>query len=192
LGNHDFYFGSLAQVRSGVTQLCRAEPDLRYLTNESWMALTDRTAAREGDYLHSYVMMNDYKLIAELAPYNKVERWSLLKSLGDRAADHIREHLPEALAAREDVLLVTHVPPFRAACWYDGQISDDEWSPHFTCQAMGQAILEIMARCPERRLTVLCGHTHGGGQAQPLPNVVVHTGGALYGQPAIARVFEVR
>jgi 3',5'-cyclic-AMP phosphodiesterase len=114
-----------------------------------------------------------------------------LKSMGDEAAAHVRRHLPAALEAREEVYLVTHVPPLRAACWYDGRISDDEWAPHFTCQAMGQALLEIMPRFPDRRLTVLCGHTHGSGFTQPLANLRIHTGGAEYGQPVLHQVLEV-
>ena len=42
--------------------------------------------ARLGDYERSYVMMNDYKLIAELAGMSKVDRWPVLKALGDQAA----------------------------------------------------------------------------------------------------------
>ena len=87
-------------------------------------------------------------------------------------------------------MLLTHVPPLREACWHAGQISDDEWAPHFTCVATGEAILEIMATQPENRLTVLCGHTHGQGETQPLANVQVITGGADYGHPVIQRVLE--
>jgi len=55
---------------------------------------------------------------------------------------------------------------------------------------VGDAILEIMPQYPQRRLTVLCGHTHGEGVCQPLANVEILTGGAEYGRPAVARVFE--
>jgi hypothetical protein len=44
---------------------------------------------------------------------------------------------------------------------------------------------------PDRRLTVLCGHTHGLGEAQPAANVIVYTGGARYGEPEIQRVLEL-
>lgn len=200
LGNHDFYFGSISRVRAQVGELCAQRPRLKYLTFTSCWPIGKRSAVlghdgwadgREGDYLSSYVMMNDYKLIAELAPYRKAERWEHLKALGDESADHLRRVLPPALARHEHVYLVTHVPPFRSACWYDGRISDDEWAPHFTCQAMGTAILEIMRDHPTRQLTVVCGHTHGSGESRPADNVEVLTGGALYGQPALTRVFEI-
>jgi 3',5'-cyclic-AMP phosphodiesterase len=200
LGNHDYYFGSIEGVRRQVVELGDTRPRLRYLTSSAWFPLGSESAvvghdgwadAREGDYLASYVMMNDYELIAELAPYSKLGRWEKLQQLGDEGAAHIRRVLPQALAVRDHVFLLTHVPPLRSACWYEGRISDDEWAPHFTCQAMGQAILDVMRRHPDQRLTVLCGHTHSPGVTAPLDNVVIYTGGARYGEPAVTRVFEL-
>jgi 3',5'-cyclic-AMP phosphodiesterase len=34
-------------------------------------------------------------------------------------------------------------------------------------------------------MTVLCGHTHGAGEANILPNLLVKTGGAEHGNPAL-------
>ena len=80
--------------------------------------------------------------------------------------------------------MLTHVPPFREACWHRGQISDDDWLPHFACRAVGEVLVEAMAAHPECEMTVLCGHTHSPGEAQVLPNLRVLTGGAEYGRPA--------
>ncbi len=200
LGNHDFYYSSIAEVRSRVAALCRRDPQLVWLNLTDPIALTEQTAlvghdgwadCRLGDYERSLVMMNDYRLIAEFAGVTKEERWPLLAREADAAADHIRDVLPRALERFQRVLLVTHVPPFREACWHQGEISDDEWLPHFTSKAMGDAILDIMRRFPNRELTVLCGHTHGRGEARPADNIQVLTGGAEYGAPSIERVFEV-
>jgi 3',5'-cyclic-AMP phosphodiesterase len=136
------------------------------------------------------VMMNDYKLIRELAPF---EAWTVGRSCSSWgmkpppiSAASCRRH-----SEREHVFLVTHVPPLRAACWYNGTISDDEWAPHFTCKAVGDAMLDVMRRNPNRQLTVLCGHTHSPGVTEPLNNVTIHTGGADYGRPRISRIFEL-
>jgi Icc protein len=51
--------------------------------------------------------------------------------------------------------------------------------------------MEIMSRHPDRKLTVLCGHTHGEGEWQMLDNLRVLTGGAEYGHPAVQRIFEL-
>jgi 3',5'-cyclic-AMP phosphodiesterase len=200
LGNHDFYFGSISHVRDEVRALCARREQLVYLTDAAVVELAEQVAlvghdgwadARIGDYERSMIMMNDYKLIQELAGVSKEQRWPLLQALGDEAAAVIRRVLPQALARYESVYLLTHVPPLREACWYNGAISNDEWAPHFTCKAVGDAILEIMPDYPERSLTVLCGHTHGCGEAHPLPNVWIYTGAAVYGFPAVNRVITV-
>ncbi len=200
LGNHDYYHGSIAETRQRVAQFCRRQPRLHYLTREDVAPLTAHVGlvghdgwadGRLGDYPRSLVIMHDFKLIAELSSLGKLERWAVLKSLADEAAAHVRRVLPLAFDRFREVLLLTHVPPFLQACWHQGRISDDQWAPHFTCHAVGQAILDFMADHPDKRLTVLCGHTHGHGETQPLSNLKVITGGAEYGRPAIARVLEL-
>ena len=199
LGNHDYYFGSIRQVRSDVEAVCRRHPHLTWLSNASFAELTPRVGlcghdgwadARLGDYERSLVMMNDYRLIEELAGVGKADRWPLLKALGDAAAEHVRCVLPAALDRFPRVIFLTHVPPLREACWYQGQLSNDEWLPHFTCLAVGQALVEIMRQWPDRKLTVLCGHTHSPGETWPLPNVQILTGDAEYGHPTIQRTFD--
>jgi predicted phosphohydrolase len=199
LGNHDYYRGSIAGVRKVVGELCRQYPLLVYLSASEAVELTPRLAlvghdgwgdGRTGDYERSDVMLNDYFLIEELALHDKQSRLPLLQRLGDEAADHMRRVLPPALARYDEVIVLTHVPPFREACWYAGRISDDEWSPHFTCMAMGKALLEIMEAHPHRKITVLCGHTHSGGETRIRDNLVVLTGGAEYGRPTVQRVFD--
>ena len=197
LGNHDFYHGSIAGVRQQMQALCRERPRLNYLTQGDVTPLGDWglvghdgwADARVGDYEKSYVMMHDYRLIEELRGVDKEHRWPLLRALGDEAAEHVQRVLPPALERFRQVVLLTHVPPLREACWHNGQISDDEWAPHFVCLAVGRVIHRVMRQHPDRRLTVLCGHTHGEGQSHPLPNVQILTGGAVYGRPAVTQVF---
>lgn len=200
LGNHDFYGGSIAGVRADVTALTRKRPNLRYLTAMGVCELTPNIGligddgwadARLGNYEQSLVMMNDYRLIAELAPLSKQERWPKLKQLGDQSAEQVRQVLPQALEHYPQVILATHVPPSREACWHEGQLSDNEWLPHFTCKAMGDVILEIMRNRPDRKLIVYCGHTHSSGICEPLPNVTIYTGAAKYGVPVVQKVIEL-
>lgn len=199
LGNHDYYYSSRQEVRRQVTALCQKLPRLTWLTAGEVIDLTPQVAlvghdgwadAQLGDYQRSFVMMNDYKLIAELAPYSPHSRWIVLKAWGQEAAQEAQAPLERALSRRPQVVFLTHVPPLRDACWHQGQISNDEWLPHFTCYAMGQMLLETMLRHPDRQLTVLCGHTHGQGECQPLPNLRILTGGANYSEPAVQQLFE--
>lgn len=200
LGNHDYYLGSISEVRDDVRQLCAEREKLVYLSDSPFLEVSEDMAvvghdgwadARIGCYETSMVMMNDYRLIAEFAGLGKCERWPVLKALGDEAAAVIRRELPPAMDRFPRVFCLTHVPPLRGACWYNGRISDDEWAPHFTCKAVGDALLEIARQYPRCELTVLCGHTHSPGTCQPLPNLQIITGGAEYGFPSINQVFLV-
>lgn len=200
LGNHDYYFDAIARVREHVRELGAEHPQLVYLSEATQplelapgVGLVGHDGwadGRLGDYEHSLVSMTDFRLIEDFVGLTKRARWPKLQALGDEAAAHIRRVLPPALERFHRVLLLTHVPPLREACWHEGQLSDNQWAPFFTCKAMGDAILQIMSRRPDVQLTVLCGHTHGAGRCRPAANVEIITGGATYGEPAIQQVLE--
>ena len=103
LGNHDFYFGSIHRVRQDVRASCASSDNLVYLTDAGVVELSDGVGlvghdgwadARIGNYERSMIMMNDYRLIEELAGVTKEERWPLLQALGDAAAAAVRRVLP--------------------------------------------------------------------------------------------------
>ncbi len=199
LGNHDFYHSSFGAVHRVVEAACARHLELMWLSKADFVELTPSTAlvghdgwadARLGDYERSLVSMNDHFLIEDFVGLNKQERLPLLHSLGDEAAAHLARVLPHALERYAHVVVLTHVPPFRGACWHQGQISDDHWLPHFTCDAVGQALLRALRAHPEKRITVLCGHTHGAGEYAPLDNLRVITGGAEYGRPTVQQTIE--
>lgn len=200
LGNHDFYQGSIPAVRKVMDGLCRAESRLTYLTQAGCIALTPTTGlvghdgwgdGQWGDYANSTVRLNDHRLIRELTGLDRGELRTRLKRLGDEAAEYLRSVLPRALDVHERVILLTHVPPFVEACWHEGKTADDNWAPFFTCKAVGDVLLDVMDKRVDRQLTVLCGHSHGAGQAQVLPNLTVLTGRAEYGAPEIQRLFDI-
>lgn len=201
LGNHDFYRGSIRQVRKMATGLTRESRWLRYLPDCGVVKLTDSAClvghdgwgdGRIGDYAGSNVMLNDYLLIRELAGLDRTARLRQLNALGDEAAAYLQGVLPEALTVFHHVVVLLHVPPFKEACWHQGRISDEDWLPHFTCQAVGDVLLDAMQKHPDRQMTVLCGHTHGAGEARILPNLYVKTGGAEYGNPSLQDVLIVQ
>lgn len=215
LGNHDYYGSSIADVRGAVAQLCARKPRLRWLPACGVVPLSARTAmigvdgwadARLGDPAGTPVVLNDFFHIAELAAtlepavrarpalLRAGERGPLhrqLQALGDAEAARCDELLTAALASHPEVLVVTHVPPFAAACWHEGRLSDAAWLPYFSCAALGEVLRAQARRHPERALTVLCGHTHGAGEAQIEPNLRVLTGGAVYRRPQLQRLLEL-
>lgn len=197
LGNHDFYRSSIPDVTASLRGL--DIPKATWLTHSDVQLVTDKTAligddgwadGRFGNHTYSPIYLNDYELINEFVGLDKSGRLRLLNALGDAAAKRLKAKLEEACVLRKRILMLTHVPPFREACWHEGHISDDNWLPHFACKAMGEAMLEVMDEQPECELTVLCGHTHGQGIAHPRPNVVVHSAGAVYGRPALQQILE--
>jgi Icc protein len=193
LGNHDFYGGSVDEVRARAGALSREAP-IVWLGAVDVVELSPRTAlvghdgwgdARFGDHAGSGVMLNDFLRIADLRLGDRAELGRVLGRLGDESAAHLGRVLPAALERFEHVLVATHVPPFREACLHDGMVASDEFLPYFACRATGEVLREAAARHPRRRLTVLCGHTHCAGDYRPLPNLRVVTGGAEYGRPAL-------
>jgi len=200
LGNHDYYHSSIDQVRAETRTLCKRNPNLIWLSDADTISLNKRTAlvghdgwsdGRLGDYRNSTILLNDYVLIEELAYKDKRVRLEILNGLGDEAADHFRRVLPQTLDKFEHVIVLTHVPPFLDACWHEGKISDDNWAPHFSCKAVGDVLQHVARQYPNRRLQVLCGHTHGSGEVEISPNLHVTTGGAQYGEPAVQQIITV-
>src|SRR5262245_5930914 len=169
LGNHDFFRGSLEEVRAAVRAAVGRQPGLHWLSDSGPLPLGPDTAilghdgwadARLGDYDGSRLWPRDFMWIRDLTGLSNADRLARLNRLGDEAAAHVRSALTQAVAAWSHVYCVTHVPPFREACVDAAGRIAEEKLPFYTCKAVGDVLVEVMARHPDRRLTVLCGHTH--------------------------------
>jgi len=200
LGNHDYYGASFEDVESLVREMTDGSPCLHWLMLDGVVELADNVGlighdgwadGRYGDYATSPIMLNDYVAIHDFVGLTKVQRLGLLNVLGDAAARYIYEWLPKALACYNHVFFMTHVPPFREACWHEGKNYNDEWLPHFASKAVGDALVKVMRDHPHKKLTVLCGHTHGRHETHILDNLLVMTGGAAYGRPEVQHVFDL-
>ncbi len=199
LGNHDYYDSDIATVRASVAQYVKDRDSAQWLPAAGVVALTDHAAlvgcdgwgdGRLGDPFGSRVLLNDFLHIGDLAGLDGLDRITKLRSLGDAEAQALTQSLRIAASGFSHVLVATHVPPFRGACWHEGAISSDEWLPFFTCDAVGK-LLEAEANAhPETRFTVLCGHTHGAGRLEVRDNLTVLTGAAEYGAPVV-RAFQL-
>jgi 3',5'-cyclic AMP phosphodiesterase CpdA len=196
LGNHDFYHGRIAEVRERVREISGISSYLRWLPTSGAIALSDTTGllghdgwadGRLGDYAHSPVILNDYRLIDDFVGLDAEARLARLNQLGDEAATFFRRELPPALARWKRLIVLIHVPPFAEAAWHMGRRSNDDWLPHFTCKAAGDVLLEAAERHPDHEFEVLCGHTHSAVEIRVRPNLKVTTGEARYGEPVIQR-----
>ncbi|HTL38514.1 MAG TPA: metallophosphoesterase [Kofleriaceae bacterium] len=197
LGNHDYY-------RSGIHAVRERLP-AGWLPAQSPVQLSEQTVllgidgwgdARCGD-LESTIQLSDWQLIEDFEPvrYDRKARIQLLQELGTAEAFALGELLAKAPAS-DHLVVLTHVPPFPEACIYEGAQSDQAWLPWFTCIATGELLTEYASAHPQKRVTVLCGHSHGVGTYSPLPNLEVRTGGWPagvddYGNPIVQATLEL-
>jgi predicted phosphohydrolase len=202
LGNHDFYGGSIVEVRERLTNSVLREC---WLPTVGVVQLSDKTAmighdgwydGGYGNWWASKLEMTDYQIIAELGPilaYAKDEKWAAIQKYSQESADYIYRvgTMVLKMSSTEKLFVATHVPPFAEASVYRGQQSDATWLPHFSSKLMGDALRKLGAENLDKRIIVLCGHTHGKGLCYPEANIVCHTGYAQYGNPQMASNFLI-
>lgn len=200
LGNHDFYHGSIEPIRREIQEWCLTQSGLTYLSFSGPIELTPKTVlighdgwgdGRLGSYEQSPVRLSDQELIRDFQGLDRNAVLARLYALGNESAAYLREVLTNALDSYEQVICLTHVPPFKEACWYEGKMGHDDWLPYFACQAVGEVLLEVTQDRPDCQVTVLCGHTHHAGTVQMLPNLCVKTGSAEYGQPHVEEILTI-
>jgi len=202
LGNHDYYRANIRVVRGDIP---RASKRATYMPAVPQVKLTDRITmigvdgwgdARCGD-LASTVQLSDWNLIDDFkkTKTDRDARNELLQRLGTAEARLLSDKLA-SVEQTPELLVLTHVPPYPEACVYDGEPSGPAWSPWFTCIATGEVLDAYAKSHPKQRITVLCGHSHGIGSYQRLPNLEVKTGGwpphvEGYGNPIVQATFEL-
>lgn len=186
-------------------------PETGLFGHDSW------ADGRLGNYESSDLLLNDYILIKDFNPlikeakndmqylpggidniqllFTSIEakqsRLTRMQALAEEAVLHLERHLPGALKKYKQVYFLTHVPPFREACWHRGKISDDNGLPHFSTKIVGDTLVHLMKRNPGRHLTVLCGHTHSKAEVRVLDNLTVFAAKADYGRPKILKILNI-
>ncbi|GAB5406991.1 MAG: metallophosphoesterase [Aureliella sp.] len=199
LGNHDYYRGSISTAQAHARGI-NVPNKLVYLTGDSPIRLCDRWTligddcpadARAGNPRTSPVQMNDFNLIEEFQGLEHSARITVMRALGDEAARRLKQQLSQAAAHSDNILVLSHAPPMREACWHEGQVGDDDWAPYFVCQAAGDALKSFCAGNPQCQVLVLCGHTHSSGVANVAPNLTIRTGAAVYGEPQITELIHL-
>ncbi|HLF05750.1 MAG TPA: metallophosphoesterase [Thermoplasmata archaeon] len=199
-GNHDFYRSSFAKTRSLGAQVTPRTGSV-YLTVSGWRPAGERSFyvghdgwadGRAGDFMKSGIDLNDYHLILDFAGKSKSDVLQTMRRLADDAAQYIETELAKGFKVRDHGILLTHAPPFREAHLDpQGRPGDDDWSPHFVQQGLGDRLISLMRTMPHKRLLMLCGHTHTATVHSPLENLEVRVGGAVYGAPNIAGTVEI-
>ncbi|MEM9646797.1 MAG: metallophosphoesterase, partial [Planctomycetota bacterium] len=200
LGNHDFYGGAIGAVRRAIVEEARQQERWQYLTDAGpvhwgegcWLIGEDGWGdATIGDAESTPVLLQDFEAIEDFDGLQAEQRNQLLRELGRDSAERLRCKLADLPKDVSEIIVATHVPPFREACLYQGCVANDEWAPFFVNGQLGDVLIRYVSSMPRVKVRVLCGHSHHAGAVQMRENLVVHAGAASYGHPDIQGILHV-
>mmetsp|Transcript_29521 Transcript_29521/g.40563 ORF Transcript_29521/g.40563 Transcript_29521/m.40563 type:complete len:268 (+) Transcript_29521:600-1403(+) len=203
LGNHDYYGSDVISIRNKMQELCESEQLLHWLPFSGVQKLENQTIilgedcwgdGRFGDYGRSRVQLNDSVYIKDLSvSSSKEDLLRRMQLLADNDAKQLDISLRDAIINLKPakVLVIIHVPPFRETSMHEGKISNDDFLPFFSSKVTGDVLLKVAAENEGIEFIVLCGHTHSSAFWQPLRNLTVKAGAAIYCKPNIQEIFIV-
>lgn len=204
VGNHDYYRGSVAEVREKLLNCSKINSHLHWLGKGESVRLNSKTAlvgvdawadGRNGDFFNSPVQINDSRLISDLFLAKLLSKNNLQKKmseLADADANTLNKNLSYGISpSTEAVFICVHVPPFPESCTFEGEPTDKDWLPFYSSKAIGDVILAWAKKYPQIEFTVFCGHTHSRHEHSPLKNLKVKVGQATYGHPQIQEVLTL-
>lgn len=189
LGNHDYYGGSIPEVRAAAATfdfatylpprgVVRPHPGLALVGVDGWGDGRNGLKAKTG------ALLNDAFHIAQLRQAHLRDRYhAALAQLGRAEGARLDKLVREAVKVAKTVVVATHVPPFPEAAWFRDAPADPSAQPYFSCKSTGDVLLQCALDFPTHRFLVLCGHSHGGGSFLKCPNLAVRTGAARVANP---------
>lgn len=209
LGNHDFWGGEFSKVRKKVKKFCDRYENIHYLSvqdeplfieiNGSKVAVIGHEGWNDGganweamaskmDYLRikSFHFRDPDEGYFSLHYANELNDSMLRKikrkciSEARLSAENLGSQLQKALRETDKVIILTHIPPFRSSCKYNGKLAVNEWLPHYSSQTVGDSIVKTIAQFYDKKVVILCGHTHEEAIDGINDNLRVHVGKADY------------
>lgn len=201
LGNHDYYGDSIGTVRDRVIALAAHHPAIQWLppagpirlTPETWLVGVDGWAdGRHGDPLRTPLVLNDDRLIAEVAAQEgRAAKLMVKRILADADAERLGTLLDRAAeAGAMRIIVATHVPPFVEALAPGSRESHPDWHPLLVSGATGNVLRAFALAHPGMMLQVLAGHSHRACRANILRNLSVTVAAARYGEPVFRMIAE--
>lgn len=200
LGNHDFYGRKTNDIYEEMC-IVSQNPYLTYLSTSPVIEINANNAlighdswgdGRWGHYHTSNVMLNDFLLIRDFAGLDQEQILTRMQYLSHQAVRHIQKVLKNALKKYNHVWMLSHVTPFKESCLYNKEIADGNWLPFFSCKEMGDMLQKVMHKHPQKRLTVLSGHTHNEANVQISDNIHALVGQAEYCEPCVQQIFTIK
>lgn len=214
LGNHDYYGGSIEQVRKEMKDISNMSQYLRYLPMSPYATLSPATAlvghdgwydAGYGSVKASNFSMADWSNIKEFVDegcmfpagmygqkvpnYNKIV--PLAKKLAHEGVTHMMNGIKKAVRYHSVVLVATHFPPFEEAHIHEGHRGEAGALPWYTNKMCGDMLKQAASAFPKVRFEVFSGHTHGRADVQVSHNLFCHVGGAEYSKPQAQTIINV-
>lgn len=196
LGNHEYYKGSFLSTGEVASKfdgwLERHESveltsDCALIGVEGWYDGLLGFGKSERFRMSDWTEIKDFRCLID-----RTQLLDICQSRSETFALLAKAKIKKAFRKYKTVVFVTHYPPFAGACWHEGAVSDEWHLPWFTSKLMGDALEQMAEKYPDNKLVVLCGHTHSSGKYQPLPNLTVLTGEAVYGSPDIAGTLQIK
>lgn len=111
LGNHDYYRGSINDLRSTMISITKDEPFLFWLPESGPQKLNDAVVlvgqdcfadGRYGDYANSRVVLNDSRMIVDLFQCSALGKYQLLEKmqqLADQDAKELEKSIEQAVGS---------------------------------------------------------------------------------------------
>lgn len=219
-GNHDFYDGSVVQVRENLQAMCKksmnTKGQLLYMTQcgaihtgKTIIVGVDGFAdSREGDFYASKVKMNDHFYIEDY--YNQCDLgqsplvWhdmnvrakiaAKMKQLADDDALNLEYQIRNALESNPEInrcIVLTHIPPFKENALHQGKPSGSDHLSFYVSKATGDVLLKVAEDYPSVEFDVYCGHSHSHSLHKHTENLLVECGAAKYMSPQIQKLIEI-
>ncbi len=169
LGNHDYYWTSISKTHSNIRNLVSKYRKLCWLTDVDFIELNQSTAliGEEGWYdgrigNSSYLNLTaDWFLIEEGRKCkNFQEKLDFYRQLSRSSNQSIKTKITNVLKKYNTIYLLTHFPPWREATRAQGTILESYWEPYNVNYLLGLELESIMNNNLDKKLVVLCGHTH--------------------------------
>ena len=215
LGNHDYWNGDIASVRSRMSEISRQSSYLKYLPTMEYAKLAQNIAVvgndcwydmYYGDWKKNVSFMNDWVYTRDFVPFlnasngfvnpQNVNIMGIINKSRQLALDsvmHIRNGIKQAAARGfSEIIVVSHVPPFPDSM-IDKQknvIDEVDGAPFFACKTLGDMLLNASSAYPNVNFIVLTGHTHSACAGRITKNLSVFVGGAEYGKPAAQKPLD--
>jgi predicted phosphohydrolase len=201
LGNHDFWGGSVAEVREEVRRLSAGAEGIVYLTAADPVTLAAGVAlvghdgwydARAGRWEAPRFRMQDWEQVADFPPAAGHEGIvAVARALADAAEADLVPKVEAAARDHTTVLVATHVPPWPLPSGSRRHPDGDWIAPWYVAQQLGGALERVAAAHTGVSFRVMAGHAHAQREGIAIaPNLTCDVGGARYGEPRLERVLE--